>query len=453
MNEFTPHGFIPKGAERRETRWRDGGDLVWLYIDMNSYFASCAQHDNVDYRGRPLIVVPTMTNYTSAIAASYQAKALGIKTGTSVLEARQKCPDIIVVEADPRRYFELHNQIKEAVDRVIPIELVCSIDEFACRLMGPQKLETKALKLALDVQQSIMHLVGPCLTSSVGLAPSILLAKTGADMKKPLGVTLLRMDHLPKPMLNLEIDDFAGIGPAMGRRLRLAGINDVETLWALSPSRMRQLWGGVVGENFWYALHGHDTPRAETTRSSIGHSHVLAPALRPKDAAYHVARYLVTKCANRLRQMDYKTPRIYLSLRGDGAEKSGCEARFDATYDTFKLLKVTDELWQTCIKGFSKPNVKKISVTCLSLVCSSDNVDLFGWSLDNQENLKNMNVLNALDRINQRYGKNCVTIGPKAKVHQFVGEKIAFTRVPSAEEFNLGTHKSNLATPAATRTR
>ena len=78
-------------------------------------------------------------------------------------------------------------------DKIIPIEHVCSIDEFACLLMGPEKLEENARKIGQNVQKIIMENVGECLTASVGIAPSKLLAKTACDIVKPLGLTILRL--------------------------------------------------------------------------------------------------------------------------------------------------------------------------------------------------------------------------------------------------------------------
>lgn len=424
-----------------DKRWEDGGGLLWLYADMNSFFASCEQQDNEDYRSRPLIVVPTLTNYTSAIAASYEAKYLGIKTGTSVIEAKQICPNIIVTEARPNRYVELHHKIKAAIDKIIPIDSVCSVDEFACLLMGPQRFEKNAYALAVAVQDVILGDVGECLTASVGLGPSKLLAKTAADYKKPFGITLLRKDKLPGKLLDLQIDDFAGVGKAMGMRLRRAGIGSVQQLWDLSPSRMRQLWHGINGENFWHALHGIDPPELVTKRASIGHSHILAPQLRPLMAAYPVARRLVAKCGSRMRRMGYKTPHIYLSLRTDDHKRATSEARFDATADTFKLLRTTEDLWIDCVRQIRRQvtrsdiSIKKISVCCVSLIKVDDNEDLFGWSSQQLDDIKNIRLLNMLDGLNQRYGKDTVTIGPRTKIHNFVGAKIAFNRVPEENEF------------------
>ena len=108
--------------------------LRWLVLDLNSFFASCEQQENPELRGKPVIVVPTMAETTCAIAASYPAKAFGIKTGTLVHEARRLCPDVQLVQAHHKLYVEYHHRILAAIDKHIPVEEVMSIDEVACRL-------------------------------------------------------------------------------------------------------------------------------------------------------------------------------------------------------------------------------------------------------------------------------------------------------------------------------
>ena len=85
--------------------------LRWLVLDLNSFFASCEQQENPELRGKPVIVVPTMAETTCAIAASYPAKAFGIKTGTLVHEARRLCPDVQLVQAHHKLYVEYHHRI------------------------------------------------------------------------------------------------------------------------------------------------------------------------------------------------------------------------------------------------------------------------------------------------------------------------------------------------------
>lgn len=109
--------------------------LRWLYIDLNSYFASVEQQLDKRLRGRPVAIVPTETEATCAIAASYEAKALGIKTGTMIYEARKLCPDLITVPARHNAYVHYHHKIMEEIEKHIPITRKCSVDEVACRLM------------------------------------------------------------------------------------------------------------------------------------------------------------------------------------------------------------------------------------------------------------------------------------------------------------------------------
>src|ERR1700674_5499008 len=102
--------------------------LRWLVLDLNSFFASCEQEENPDLRGKPVIVVPTMAETTCAIAASYPAKALGIKTGTLVREARRLCPDLKLVQANHKLYVDYHHRILRAIEKHIPVQDVMSID-------------------------------------------------------------------------------------------------------------------------------------------------------------------------------------------------------------------------------------------------------------------------------------------------------------------------------------
>jgi DNA polymerase IV len=109
--------------------------VQWLFLDLNAFFASCEQQEHPSLRGQPVIVVQTLTDSAVAIAASYAAKAFGIKTGTLMRDARQLCPAVVAVQANHRLYTEYHERILKAVDTCLPVEKVCSIDEMACRLI------------------------------------------------------------------------------------------------------------------------------------------------------------------------------------------------------------------------------------------------------------------------------------------------------------------------------
>ena len=158
--------------------------LRWLYLDLNSYFASVEQQLNPELRGKPIAVGPGGIASGTIIAASYEAKAFGIHTGMRVGEAKKRCPQLIFAGGDHSRYGTFHDQIIAEVWRHIPVTHVCSIDEVACRLLDNENSPERAIALARRIKAGIRRNVGDCLTSSVGIAPSRLLAKMAADMQK-----------------------------------------------------------------------------------------------------------------------------------------------------------------------------------------------------------------------------------------------------------------------------
>src|SRR5580698_10050828 len=288
--------------------------MRWLYVDMNSFFASVEQEMNPDLRGRPVAVVPVLADTTCCIAASYEAKAFGVKTGTQVGEAKRLCPGIELVEGRHELYVDYHNRIVEAVESVVPVASVMSIDEMACRLMGREQPLLAALDLAQRVKAKIRDTVGSTLRCSVGLAQNRYLSKVASDMEKPDGLVALTPDILEAALLTLS--DLPGVGPRMEKRLHAAGIRTMKQLWALDREQMSDLWGGMGGEKLWHWLRGEDFHDEELEHAkSIGHSHVLAPELRTRDGAYAVVCKLLHKAAMRLRTANLWASNLRLSAK------------------------------------------------------------------------------------------------------------------------------------------
>ena len=170
--------------------------LRWLYLDLNSYFASVEQNENPRLRGRPVAVLPLMSESTCVIAASYEAKRLGIKTGTPVWEARQKCPGLVLLSGRHDLYVRYHHLILDEIDRHIPVTAICSIDEVGCRLDPREQNPAAAMALAKRIKEGLRTNLGPSITCSIGLASSRLLAKIGSDMQKPDGLVVLEPQAL-----------------------------------------------------------------------------------------------------------------------------------------------------------------------------------------------------------------------------------------------------------------
>jgi len=231
----------------------------YLFIDFNAYFASVEQHDDPALMGCPVLVAPLKSEYTSAIAVSYEARHYGIRRGTSVREARHLCPEIAVRYARHDRYVAVHREIMAELDRHLPLKKIYSIDEAAFHVGAAEQTLLGARKMAKQIKAGLSANVGPALRSSIGVAASPLLAKLAAESHKPDGITLLPTSDLPRRFAKMDVCEIPGVGRGVKERLVKAGVHTFTDLWNIAPKQARAIWGSVQGERFWYQLHGYET--------------------------------------------------------------------------------------------------------------------------------------------------------------------------------------------------
>ncbi len=422
--------------------------LSTLFLDLNSYFASVEQNENPHLRGKPVAVVPMMTDATCAIAASYEAKAYGVKTGTKIYDAKRMCPNLTLVLARHDKYVDYHHRILAATDKHIPITKIWSIDEFHCDLMGREKTPENARALAHRIKEQIWKDVGPAINCSIGISSNSFLAKVATDIQKPNGLVLLRPEDLPGPLLDLSLRDLPGINVRMEERLLRANIRSMEDLWRTTPKQARAVWGSVGGERFWYWLHGYDIPHLETNNVMIGHSRVLDPELRIPEKARLMARRLLFKATLRLRRKGYHASALSLGVRCLDGRRWGGDARFFAAHDFFTFMQHLDDLWAQMTQEYfgrtpqQMPNritFKKVSVILHGLQkTGSITDDLFQEGIaENRVKLaKRESLSEAMEKLNKKYHRDAVSLGivPQTLAGH-VGTKIAFSRVPDREEF------------------
>lgn len=420
--------------------------LRWLFLDLNSYFASVEQQLQPELRGRPVIVAPVDSDTTVAIAASIEAKRYGISTGTPVWKAKRLCRDLIVTPARHRRYVEFHDAIVAEIWRHIPVTHVCSIDEVACRLLDNENDRDHAVALAKRIKAGIQSRVGECLRSSVGIAPNRLLAKLASDMEKPDGLTVLEGAELPQRLFGLKLRDIAGIGPRMEKRLAVQGINDIAELCARRPRDAGSAWGGTDGDRLWYLLHGVDLPSKPTQSRTIGHSHVLSPSKRGLEPTRLTARRLALKAASRLRRKGYRSRLLILHGKfEDDKTNWRASVKLPATQDSFVVLAALDALFpRLAAAGRQRTGgfrLRMVGVTLAEIEpVAGEQASLFAM-LDPDDPLaretRGLALSRAMDRMNERFGRNAVTVGPLGggRIDR-VGTKIAFGRIPELGEFH-----------------
>jgi len=323
-----------------------------LFIDFDSFYASVEQQDNPEYRGKPVIVVPVVSDYTCAIAASYQAKRLGVKTGTRVKTAKEKIPGLFVCGARPKRYVEVHNQIVEILSQHFKKIQVLSIDEMACEIDEDDDFDCEMISalLKLDIQERL----GEHITCSIGVAQNVFLSKVAADMDKPNGFTALGQ-KAQEQLKTLGLTDLPGIAEKMEARLNKSRIKTIEDLFNTEELKLKKAWGSIVGARWYHMIRGslqcdyglsdNEIPK------SFGHTHVLPPNKRDDAGSFEVFEALLFKGLERLNKhrIGAKRVSIYLSWRNTETKRRGTYKKVSpiaiASMDYTYWSMIANELW------------------------------------------------------------------------------------------------------------
>lgn len=415
--------------------------LRWLLLDLNSYFASVEQELRPELRGRPIAVVPVMADTTSAIAASYEAKAFGVRTGTRVGDAKLMCPGIELVEARHDVYVDYHNRIVEAVEKCVPVSAVLSIDEMASTLIGREQPLSAALELAKRVKESIRTNVGSTLRCSIGLAPNRYLAKIASDMQKPDGLVALTLDQLPSALTNLTLRDLPGVGARMEKRLHDQGIRTMPQLLALDRDQLNRSWGSVNGEKLWYWLRGEDFQDAELEhQKSISQSHVLPPEFRTEEGCYAIAHKLLHKAAMRLRTARLWVTHVsltikYATARGASQHSSGIHQSVWSEglpviecQDNQTLIEALRKLWAARPQDTDHRKPFYVGVWLGNLV--PDHLHTLSLFSGLDAETRRTRLTSTMDALNQKYGTATLFSASMLLARAAAPTRIAFTSIP-----------------------
>jgi len=406
--------------------------LTALFIDCDSYFASVEQHLDSRLRGRPVGVAPVMAESSCCIAASYEAKAFGVKTGTRISDARVLCPGIAIVESKPAEYIRYHHRIVEAVEDCIHVEAVLSIDEMWAWL--PFNLREPSIVEAIGrkIKETVAREVSPDIKVSIGAGPNKFLAKMASKMRKPDGLFIIEAHELPVVLHELKLRDLTGIARSMETRLHAAGIHTVQSLCAASKPALRGVWGGVMGDRLWHLLRGDEIPDLVSARKSIGHSHVLPPENRHPDRAWLILCKLLHKACERLRSHGLLAGALTLQLAFFRGVSWAAEVRSDETDSTLRLMRMLDRLW----RDRPEPRSKLLQVgVMLTRLCEHHNYtpSLFQTmaettAAENQAKQQRLDI--TLDKLRARYGRSVVYFGSVQESRDNAPMRISFTHIP-----------------------
>jgi DNA polymerase-4 len=246
-----------------------------LHIDMDAFYASVEQRDDPSLRGRPVVVGGSPESRGVVAAASYEARAFGVRSAIPMSRAVRLCPDLVIVRPDFQRYRAVSQEVFSLFRAATPLVEPLSLDEAYLDVTENAWDEPLGMRVAARLKQQIRELTR--LTASAGVAPNKFLAKIASGWQKPDGLTVIAPERVEHFIRKLPIDALWGVGPVTARKLRAHGIERLVDVRARTPDDLRSIVGSAA-EWLHDLAHGHDNRpvQPDRPRKSAGSENTFA---------------------------------------------------------------------------------------------------------------------------------------------------------------------------------
>lgn len=379
---------------------------VILHVDMNSFYASVEMAYDPDLKGKPLAIAGNPEERRGIIVTcSYEARNFGVRTTMPLWEAKRLCPDLIIKKPNFERYrsasaamFDLLRQYTELVEPV-------SIDEGYMDITDCSDLGTP-LRIAESIQKRILEQLDlPC---SIGIAPNKFLAKTASDMKKPMGITVLRKRDIPRILWPLEVGEMHGVGSKTADKLKNIGIN---TIGGLAEANDIQLKGllGINGTRLKERANGQDNrvvdPDSVYDFKSIGNSTTLPRDVSNQVELLKVLERLSEQVSARMKRKDAVATNISVMIRFKDRKTITRSQKLQNPVS--KKDEIAAAAKTLFLKHWNGDAVRLLGITGTDLLEADQAVkqlDLFSFEQDARKEP----LINTMSLLREKYGKSII---------------------------------------------
>ena len=373
-----------------------------LHADLDAFYASVEQRDDVQLRGRPVIVGGGVV-----LAASYEARAYGVRTAMGSREARRRCPGAVVVPPRMSAYSAASRAVFAVFDDVTPLVEPVSIDEAFLDVRGLRRVSGSPSAIAASLRDAVRDRVGLAIT--VGVARTKFLAKVASGVAKPDGLLVVPVDGELDFLHPLEVQRLWGVGRVTAEKLREHGIRTVADVAAVDERSLAAMLGPAAGRHLHALAHNQD-PRPVTPgrrRRSIGAQCALGRrSMSPGDLDARLIG-LVERVCRRLRAANRLTRTVLLRLRFDDyARITRSHSLPAATADTTTVLAALRELLGSCSGLIRERGLTLIGIALTNL----DNADALQLELPFSR-WSPTHLDAAVDRVRDRYGTGSIGRG------------------------------------------
>ena len=404
---------------------------VVLHSDLNNCYASIETMLHPELRGKYIAVCGSTEDRHGIVLAKNQlAKKCGVKTGDVIWEAKQKCPQLTIVDPHMDQYLKFSKLVRSIYLRYSPEVEAYGIDESWIELTGsPLLSKMTPVEVANEIRETVKAETG--LTVSVGVSFNKIFAKLGSDMKKPDAVTEITEDSFKTQVWPLPASELLYVGRATTEKLRRYGVYTIGELAQSDPSFLKRILG-VNGEKLWVFANGLDTSRVmpcdyEPPIKSIGHGITCTADLLNRDEVRHVLLELAQEVGLKLRKEGLAAGGVRIAVRDSSLLHRGYQCKLDFPTQSYTMIaKAGFDLF--CHRHVWNDNVRSLTISAIDLMPADVPIQLDLWS-DYNRHARRLTLEKTVDDIRRRFGLNAInfaalTTGLKVPAHKEVEYKM-----------------------------
>lgn len=379
------------------------GERTILHVDLDAFFASVEQRDKPELRGRPVIVGGLGGEDARGVvsAASYEARAFGVHSAMSLLEAYRRCPDGVFLPVDGRRYQEASRDVMAILRRFTPQVEPISIDEAFMDVTGSLALFGDGEKIAREIKAAVREEVG--LTISVGVATTKLVAKIASDLRKPDGLVIVAPGDEAAFLAPLPIGRLWGVGEKTAAALADYSVRTIGDLAALPPDLLERRFG-KHGSSLVERARGMDSDRVVhegDPAKSVGHEHTFDVDTSDPEVIERTLLAMSDGVAGRLRSAGVRAGTVTVKIRDSSFRTITRQRTLGEATD------MTEPIFRAAL-DLARPEVRGMRVRLLGVTASNlgerEQLGLFGPSEPRRRQ-----AIEAADKVRRRFGERAMT--------------------------------------------
>lgn len=392
-----------------------------IHIDLNSAFATTEQQARPSLRGWPVGITNRLSKECCVIAASYEAKNLGVKVGMRLGEAKAICPDLIMLESDAPKYHQVYQKLIRIMQDYSPHSKMKSIDEGIIDFHGMEPIlkGRNLVDVGKEIKQRVKDELGEWMRINVGIGTNRFLAKQAAGWHKPDGLDVIDHRNLASYYKQVKLTDLSGIADKHEARLNAFGIHTpTDFLKASEETLKRQVFKSITGHYWYMRLRGYEIDDFDTKLGMVGRQWVVAEATKNSGKLASCLGYLCETVGAKLRYRNVEARGICVWLVYQNGERYHSKRMYKSSFYT------NQEVYRRALELFNKRppgTVTMIGIYCYQLESSRESqLGLF------EDITKLGDLTESMDEINDRYGIFTIHLASTIDGKRLVKQKIPF---------------------------